>query len=132
MDSVTDLHRYVAYSIPTGFAVLLLVSLFTYLFNREPGEWYWRLLAFLQIVLAIQAVVGLVLFLAGRRATGQETFPGGHYIYGAVFPLIVLFFAHRYARRYPNVSVAIFGFAAFLCVGLTLRAFTTGLGGWPF
>lgn len=132
MDSVADLHRFVAYSIPTGFVVLFLVSIFTYLFNREPGEWYWRLLAVLQVVLAIQVLVGAVLFATGRRASGN--FPGAHYFYGALFPLIVLVFAHRFSRRHPNVAVAIFGFAAFLCFGLTMRALQTGLGEnlWPF
>ena len=132
MDSVADLHRYVAYSIPTGFVVLFLVSIFTYLFNREPGEWYWRLLAILQVVLAIQVLVGVVLFATGRRASGN--FVGAHYLYGAVFPLVVLVFAHRFSRRHPNVAVAVFGFAAFLCFGLTMRALQTGLGEnlWPF
>jgi multidrug transporter EmrE-like cation transporter len=133
MDSVADLHRYVAYSVPTGFAVLFLVSLFTYLFNREPGEWYWRLLAFLQVVLAIQVLVGVILFLTGRRPP-SISFAGAHYLYGALFPLVVLVFAHRFARRHPNVAVAIFGFGAFLCFGLTMRALQTGLGEnlWPF
>jgi hypothetical protein len=133
MDSVADLHRYVAYSVPTGFAVLFLVSIFTYLFNRDPGEWYWRLLAFLQIVLVVQVVAGVVLFLSGRRPPGIS-FAGAHYVYGALFPLVVLFFAHRYAARHERVAIAIFGFGAFLCFGLTMRALQTGLGEnlWPF
>ena len=133
MDSVVDLHRYVAYSVPTGFALLFLVSLFTYLFNRDPGEWYWRLLAILQVVLTIQVLVGVVLFVTGRRPP-SISFAGAHYVYGSLFPLVVLVFAHRWARRHANVSVAIFGVAAFLCFGLTMRALQTGLGEnlWPF
>ena len=133
MDAVTDLHRYVAYSIPTGFVVLCLVSLFTYLFNREPGEWYWRLLAILQVVLAVQVLAGAILFLTGRRPP-SISFVGAHYVYGSLFPLVVLVFAHRYARRQPNIAVAIFGIGAFLCFGLTMRALQTGLGEnlWPF
>jgi hypothetical protein len=133
MGSVIDLHRYVAYTVPIGFALLALASLVTYLFNRDPGNWYWRLLALLQVVLGIQIIVGLVLFLTGHRPPGIS-FPGSHYVYGSVFPVIVLVFAHRYAGRHKRVAVAIFGIAAFLCFGLTMRALQTGLGEnlWPF
>jgi hypothetical protein len=133
MGPVVDLHRYIAYSVPTGFALLFVVSVFTYLFNREPGEWYWRLLAALQIVLALQVLAGVVLFLAGHRPP-SISFAGAHYVYGSLFPLAVLVFAHRYATRHTRVAVAIFGFAAFLCFGLTMRALQTGLGEnlWPF
>ena len=133
MDSIADLHRYVAYSVPTGFALLFLVSIFTYLFNREPGESYWRVLAILQVVLAVQVLVGAVLFFAGRRPPAIS-FTGAHYVYGSLFPLVVLVFAHRFARRQTNIAVAVFGVAAFLCFGLTMRALQTGLGEnlWPF
>lgn len=133
MDAVVDLHRYVAYTIPTGFALLALASLATYVLNREAGEWYWRLLAVLQVVLALQIVVGGVLFLTGHRPP-RISFTGSHYVYGGLFPLIVLFFAHYYAQRQVRVAVAIFGVAAFLCFGLTMRALQTGLGQnlWPF
>lgn len=133
MSSVVDLHRYIAYSVPTGFALLALTSLITYVFNRDPGEWYWRLLAALQVILGLQIIVGGILFLTGHRPPGIS-FPGSHYVYGSLFPLIVLFFAHRYARRQTRIAVAIFGVAAFLCFGLTMRALQTGLGEnlWPF
>ena len=133
MESIADLHRYVAYSVPAGFAVLFLVSLFTYLFNRDPGDWYWRLLAILQVILVVQVLAGVVLFATGRRPPAIS-FAGAHYVYGSLFPLVVLAFAHRWARRHENVSVAIFGVAAFLCFGLTTRALQTGLGEnlWPF
>jgi energy-coupling factor transporter transmembrane protein EcfT len=133
MSAFVDLHRYIAYSVPTGWALLALTSLVTYVFNRDPGEWYWRLLAVLQVILGIQIIVGGTLFLTGHRAPGIS-FPGSHYVYGSLFPLIVLFFAHRYARRQTRVAVAIFGVAAFLCFGLTMRALQTGLGEnlWPF
>jgi hypothetical protein len=133
MDSVVDLHRYVAYSVPTGFLLLFLVSIFTYLFNRDPGDWYWRLLAVLQVVLVVQLLAGGILFLTGRRPP-SISFAGAHYVYGSLFPLVVLFFAHRYSARHTRVAIAIFGVAAFLCFGLTTRALQTGLGEnlWPF
>lgn len=133
MSSVVDLHRYIAYTVPTGFAVLALASLGTYLLNRDPGEWYWHLLAILQVILGVQILVGITLFLTGHRAP-SISFNGAHYVYGSIFPVIVLVLGHRYARRQTRVAVAIFGVAAFLCFGLTMRALQTGLGQnlWPF
>ena len=127
MDSVTTLHRYVAYTIPAGWGILTLWSLYAYLRNRDPGDWYWRLLGILQVILGIQVVVGITLFISGRRPDSNGP-TWLHYTYGAIFPLLILVLAHRYARRYEGVAVIIFGVAAFLCFGLTFRALQTGLG----
>jgi hypothetical protein len=124
---VVDLHRLVAYSVPALFALLTLGALYTYLRNREPGEWYWNLLAAVQVVLGIQVVVGAILFAMGGRP--QSNGPNWlHYVYGGVFPIGVLYVAHRYARKHQGVVMVIFGLAAFVSFGLTFRALQTGLG----
>lgn len=127
MSAVTFLHRYVAYSIPAAFALLVLWSAWAYFRNRDAGGGYWAVLAFVQVVLGVQGMIGLVLFLAGGRP--QSNGPSWlHYVYGAVFPLGVLLFAHVQARRRPAVAALIFGAAAFVNFGLTFRALQTGLG----
>ena len=124
---MVDLHRYVAYSVPALFALLTLGALYTYLRNREPGGWYWNLLAAVQVVLGVQVVVGVVLFALGGRP--QSNGPNWlHYVYGAVFPIGVLFFAHKYARKHQGIEMVIFGVACFVAFGLTFRALQTGLG----
>lgn len=124
---MTDLHAYVAYSIPTGFAILVLVSIYSYFGNREAPGWYWTILGILQGVLGLQLLIGLFLFATGGRP--QSNGPSWlHYVYGAGFPILVLVIAHVQSRKRPGVEILIFGVAAFLCTFATIRALQTGLG----
>ena len=124
---MTALHSYVAYAVPIGFGILVVVSIVTYIRNQEPAGWYWNLLAVLQVVLGIQFIIGGYLFLAGARpqSNGPEWL---HYIYGAAFPLLVLAITHVQARKRHGAETLFFGVAAFLCTFSTLRALQTGLG----
>jgi heme A synthase len=125
---VTDLHRYVAYAIPAAFALLALWTLVAFVRNKAPGDAFWNVLAVVQIVIGVQAVVGAVLFVGGARpdSNGPSWL---HYVYGALFPAAVLVVAHRAARgRWESIPWAAFGVAALVCFGLTFRALQTGLG----
>ena len=124
---MTELHRYIAFAVPAGFGLLVLLSVFAYIANKDPGGWYWNVLASLQVVLGLQLIVGIVLLLQGGRP--QSNGPSWlHYVYGAGFPLLVLVLAHRQARRHPGTEMIFFGVAAFLCTFSTLRALQTGFG----
>lgn len=124
---MTNVHLFIAYAIPTGFGIMVLTSLFSYFANREAPKWYWSLLGILQGVMALQLIVGLILFIGGARP--QSNGPSWlHYVYGAGFPLLVLSIAHVQARKRPGVEILIFGVAAFLCTFSTIRALQTGLG----
>ncbi len=124
---MVDLHRFVAYAVPAGFALLALGALYAYLRNEEAGGWYWNLLAAVQVVLGAQVVVGAILLALGRRA--QSNGPGWlHYVYGGLFPILVLYVAHRYARKHQGVEMLVFGVAGLVAFGLTFRALQTGLG----
>ncbi len=124
---MTYLHRVVAYSIPAGFALLALWALAAWIFNREPHRWFWALLAGVQVILGVQVVVGAVLFAVGERpaTSGPEWL---HYLYGGLFPVIVLVLAHRWARRAESLAWVLFGAAGLVNFGLTFRALQTGLG----
>jgi hypothetical protein len=124
---VTPIHRYIAYGVVAGWALLTLWALLAFVRNKAPGEAYWSLLAVLQVMVGLQVVVGAVLFVAGDRphTLGPSWL---HYAYGGLFPLAVLVFAHRYARRNESVSWMVFGGAGFVIFGLTFRALQTGLG----
>jgi hypothetical protein len=124
---VSDLHRFVGYAIPAGFAVLALWTLYSFVRNRTPASWFWHLLAALQIVIGVQVVVGGILYLSDKRpsTTGPEWL---HYVYGGLFPAIVLIVAHRFARRLEGIAWLAFGVAALVNFGLTFRALQTGLG----
>lgn len=124
---IETLHRFVGFSIPAGFLLLTLWSLYLLIRNRDAGGGYWNLLAVLQVVVGIQFLVGAALFLLGHRPASNG--PGWlHYVYGAFFPALVLVVAHARARRVEVGPWLIFGFAAFICFGLTFRALQTGLG----
>jgi heme A synthase len=125
---VTDLHRFIGYAIPTGFGILVLWTVYCFFRNRPPHDWFWSLLAVLQVVIGVQFVVGGIMYLSGDRPhpNGPEFL---HYVYGAFFPGLVLVVAHRLARRrFAEIPWAVFGVAAFVCCFSTIRAIQTGLG----
>lgn len=123
MENVADLHRVVAYSVPAGFALLFLWAIYSLIRNKDPHPAFWTLLAILQVVIAVQFVIGGSLYLSGARAGNWR-----HYFYGAFFPAIVLFVAHRWARGASAGPWLVFGVAGFVCFGLTSMALATGLG----
>jgi hypothetical protein len=127
--AVTEIHHYFAYLIPAGWLLLAVWSGATLVRNKPPSSWFWSVLAVLQVALGIQAVLGIVLFLMGYRPNSNG--PSWlHYIYGLIFPVVVLGFAHRYARseRFRDIPWLVFGVAAFLIGFATIRAIQTGLG----
>jgi hypothetical protein len=126
---VTEIHHYFAYLIPTGWLLLALWSAATLVRNKPPASLFWSLLAFMQVALAIQAILGIILFLMGFRPNSNG--PSWlHYVYGLIFPVVVLVFAHRYAQRdrFKDIPWLVFGVAAFLIGFATIRAIQTGLG----
>ncbi|MEA2506108.1 MAG: hypothetical protein QOH48_726 [Actinomycetota bacterium] len=126
---MTEIHHYFAFLIPVGWLALAVWSGSTLVRNKPPSSYFWSLLAVMQVALGIQAVFGIILFLMGYRphSNGPSWL---HYIYGLVFPVTVLGFAHRYARsdRFKDIPWLVFGVAAFLIGFATIRAIQTGLG----
>lgn len=119
-----QIHRVIGFAIVGGFLVLFVWGLVVWLRKRLPGEWYWRLLAVLQVSLVLQLVAGVALLLLGG------TQPLLHYLYGAPFPAVALVVAHVLGRgmEQERDALLIFSIVAFVCFGLSLRALATGLG----
>ncbi|HKE98703.1 MAG TPA: hypothetical protein VKG45_07220 [Actinomycetes bacterium] len=116
-------HEAMGFAIVSGWALLLLWGAVLFVTRRDAGRLYWGLLTVLQVVLAVQLVAGVVLLFAGGRR------PLLHYLYGAVFPAIVLGVAHWLTRGLTKPPYhALFTIASFFIFGLTLRALQTGLG----
>jgi hypothetical protein len=124
---MTEIHHYVAYSVPAGFLILGLWGIVSFIRNKAPSENFWRLIAIMQGILGIQIIIGAILFIAGGRpnTNGPEWL---HYVYGGLFPLALLVLAHRYGRRTEGIAWIAFCVAALLIFGLTFRALQTGLG----
>lgn len=117
-------HRLAGLAMVGGLFLFFLWGLIGWLARRDPGAWYWRLLALLQVLLVLQLVAGAVLLVMGRRQSLL------HYAYGALFPAIALVVAHTLARGMERERDALLVFvgASFIVFGLTLRALATGLG----
>ena len=101
-----------------------LVGLVAWLVKREPGRWFWGLLAVLQVLLILQLIAGIVLLAAGHRPDTWR-----HYVYGVIGPLVVLVIAHVLGRDMANEEDTwkVFGVASFVVFGLTGMALATGL-----
>jgi hypothetical protein len=121
---MATVHKAIGFVIVSAFGVMFLWGLVAFIVKREPNQWWWRLLAAMQVILIVQLGAGLTLLALGR------TRPLLHYAYGAVFPAVVLVGAHVIARGLDDEVDAwkVFAVASFFLFGLTLRALTTGLG----
>jgi hypothetical protein len=118
-------HKAIGFIIVGLAAILPLWGLVALIVKREPNRWFWHILAVLQVFLVLQLVAGIVLL-----ATGHDLPSLLHFLYGAVFPGIVLVVAHVIGRGLENEEDTwkVFAIAGFILFGLTLRALTTGLG----
>jgi hypothetical protein len=127
---MSDIHAFVGFVVVGIFAIGWIWGLGAWIAKRGPGDPYWWWLTAAQVVAGLQAVLGIVLLLMGRR-------PGTwlHLVYG-FGPLLVLGIAHVVAREGQKVKPGVepmkpwvpFAWAAFICFGLTLRGLMTGLG----
>ncbi len=117
------MHLVAGSAIVGAFGILWMWGLVTWIIRRGPGRAYWWMVGFVQAVVLLQALVGVILLLTGGRATIL------HIVYGAIFPALVLVVAHVLARdAFAHRPWAPFAMGAFFCFGLTLRALMTGLG----
>ena len=125
-----EVHKYIGYVIVSAFGLLWFGPAVGWVIGKvvrrhvEPGRWFYPLLAALQVTLAVQIVVGLILL----AVHGIGARPVLHYLYGSLFPIIVLVVAHVVARNLERDQWVAFAWAGFFCFGLTLRALFTGLG----
>jgi hypothetical protein len=136
---VSEIHRVLGFAVVAVFALGWLFGLALWATKHAAGDWFWRWLVVAQVVAALQAVLGTVMLIAGRRLdTGGSFGDVLHYVYGYL-PLLLFVVAHVVARA-GNASMlgfddrrkiapwVPFAWASFICFGLTLRALMTGLG----
>ena len=127
---MSDNHTFVGFVVVGIFAIGWIWGLGAWIAKRGPGDRYWWWLTVAQVVAGLQAVIGIVLLVMGRRPSTWL-----HLVYG-FGPLLVLGIAHVVAREGQKVKPGVeplkawvpFAWAAFICFGLTMRGLMTGLG----
>ena len=127
---MSTVHKFIGYGVVAMFGLLWFWPGTAWVLGKirrahgEPGRGYWGLVAVAQVVLAIQVVIGLILL----GIHGIDAKPVLHYLYGSLFPIIVLVGAHLFARGLERDQWVPFAWGGFICFGLVLRALFTGLG----
>ena len=121
---MSEIHKLIGFVVVGLFAIGWVWGLGAYVLKRGPGESFWRWLTVAQVVAIVQALIGIVLLIAGFRPPTTL-----HYVYG-FGPLVILGIAHALAREesFEARPWLPFALGAFICFGLTLRALMTGLG----
>ncbi len=127
----TALHGYViGFSVIGSWLVVMVLALVLRLARKDDVPWFWRIVSVAQILLALQLLVGLGLLVAGRRPAGEGL--GTllfHLSYGVITPLVVLVFAHKWARDGRIHPLSAFALVGLVNFGLTFRAFQVGAFG---
>lgn len=133
---LTTIHGWIAgLALAASWAIVAIWALVLRLAKAGETPLFWRAVSGAQLLLLAQLVLGLVLF--GAWAFGAAGLPGAatawdtgwHVLYGLVFPVVVLFFAHKWAREGRFNPHAAFSLAGLVIFALALRAFMVGLGG---
>ncbi len=124
---IATIHLYVGVSIVVGLLYLAVYGLGARIGGKhEVGRPFWGVLYYTETVLAIQILVGIALLFMGRRVGGSGF--DLHYVYGSVFPFIVILVGRLYALRREDRDYIPIAWAGFIAFGLTARALMTGLG----
>ena len=126
-----QVHEAIAYLVLAMFTIGWVWGLGAFVLRKDPGERFWTWITVEQVVAAVQALVGIVLLLSGRRPSTWL-----HLVYG-FGPLVILGVAHLMSREVTSNRAGggrwsepwvLFTAASFICFGLSLRALMTGLG----
>lgn len=127
----TEIHGHLLGWITIGaWGVLCLWALLERALRREETPLFWRGVSVAQILLVVQLLLGLGLLVAGRVPhTGGALTVVFHLLYGFGFPLVVLFFSHRWARLGRLNPHTIFAVASLVIFALTLRGYQVGIQG---
>lgn len=125
MDIVSIHGQVIAFAIMGSWAAVMVVSLILRIVaaDAEVG-WFWRVVSFAQILLVVQLIIGVYLWIRGGPPGTDTLTHVFHPLYGFVFPAIVLFYAHRFARDGRMHRFSAFATAGLVILALTLRGYT--------
>ncbi|HSJ43645.1 MAG TPA: hypothetical protein VK923_03055 [Euzebyales bacterium] len=128
MDLTTP-HFWMGFALVSVWAIVSGWSFALRMLRYDETPTFWRAVSVAQVLLVVQLVIGLVLLvLGGRPGDGSLFNYVFHPLYGIVFPLLTLFFAHKWAREGRYHPHVVFGVGGLVIFGLTARAMMVGLG----
>lgn len=119
--SLIELHARFANTVVLFTFVVSLWALFNYVRGKGISFSYWGTLVIGEILLVVQALLGVAMFLQGGRPPRII-----HFLYGVlvllVWPGVFAYTQGRDTRR----EALIYGLASLFLFGLVLRAISTG------
>ncbi len=121
--NIAQIHGWVVGGTIVGswLLIMVLALVLRAVAGQREVPWFWKLVSGAQVLLGLQLLFGLVLLAIGRRPAADLFTTSFHLLYGFVFPLVVLFFGHKWAREgrfHPLTAFAVVGLVNF---GLTAR-----------
>ena len=120
MDLISDIHARIG---NMALLYFLIVSLWGfYRFFRKQGidSAFWGVLAIAEILVIVQALLGVSLWVAGDRPARSI-----HVLYGVVIPLLIPG-AYLYTQgRGERAEILVYATATIITVGLIIRAVYT-------
>ena len=121
---MVGIHETVGFVVIGIFTIGWIFGLVLWVSRRAAGAWFWRWLTAAQVIAILQALIGVILVISGKRPTTWL-----HYVYG-FGPLVIFAIGHALARdeMFRGKPWAPFAMASFISFGLSLRALMTGLG----
>ena len=122
MSFILLVHQRLAFA---GILITLIVGLwglFTFLRKGSASSGYRSTLVMTEILFIAQALIGILLFLAG----GKRPHDGLHLLYGVLLLIALPIGASYTSGREPRREPLVYGLVALFMFGLTIRAITTG------
>lgn len=126
--SISSLHSWVGYAIVGSWAIVGGWSLALRFLSYDETPTFWRMVSVAQVLLGLQLVAGVVLLAMGRLPASGWFLNVFHVLYGIVFPIVVLFVAHKWSREGRFNPYSAFAVTGLVLFGLTARAWMTGAG----
>lgn len=126
---MTSVHRWLGSAIVLLFVATMLWAIVLLLLRRDGTPTGMRALQhWTENLLVVQTVLGIVLYVIGRRVVGPPD-AWLHGLYGSLFPLVAVVGGRLAALRRERRQYVGLAWGAFFAFGLTLRAVQTACGG---
>jgi hypothetical protein len=114
------IHEGFGLGVAFAWLALCLLGIAFWIRNRDPGTFFWRLLAVAQVGVGVQILLGLLMLLTTERRPHWV-----HYAYG-LFPVLTLYAAHTYSKKLKGIEWAAFALVGLVNFGLMFRGYQTG------